>query len=186
MASRTKFRIGDNRFTPTSHVIYYGAYSAGISHAARCLAQGLLDRELCILLGPGHFVDAVLRRVVDAHKVVCLRPDKQKMIALEVLGSVIDLLPSSRSDRARLVGCPNWLPEDEMLAWESLLTSIVETYKFPSLCVHDESVVPKSVIDTHPEMLHADEIVPNPRFVAPRVFRNRLRTKHTSRGRGRK
>ena len=179
MASRSKGRKETQAPERGVHVGFLGQRSEGIRHTMQYLHEGTARREHCFLIGPNSFVDAVLAcapEIALDRRIELVRTDRENLSPLALLGRIMRFVDSNAMRPSlRLVGCPEWLPPTQMLAWESLLTLIVRRYKFPWLCIHDAEISAESALLPHPFLLQHGKIVRNSRFVEPSEFQKRLR-----------
>src|SRR5581483_2784773 len=127
---RNRFKKSEQTQAPESgvHVGFLGQRAEGIRHTVQYLTEGTARHEHCFLIGPNSFVDAVVESVPEIaldRRIELVRTDSENLSPLALLGRIMGFVDGHKNrPRVRLVGCPEWLPPTQMLAWESLLTLI--------------------------------------------------------------
>lgn len=198
--TKTPIRLGigakDAFVHQCDHIAYFWETDKEFSEAVGFLAEGLRNRDHCVLFGYDEANQRVAERLADrGFNVERLVAQKQLSIlgaakdgaaTLQAIGATFQAALDAGAKMIRLLGNigwnrPQWPGEADIMAFEAKVTGAARAFPCVVICMYDVRALPGNIIvrgglETHPVTIRGNVVRVNPWHVPPEEFLQRLKS----------
>ena len=196
--AKTPVRLGigakDAFVHQCDHIAYFWETEKEFAEAVGFIAEGLRNRDHCVVFGYEEANKKVLQHLEDrGFHVARLLAEKRMSVlsaahdgdaTLQSIGATFQSALAGGATLIRLLGNigwnrPRWPGEDDIMAFEAKVTGAACAFPCVVICMYDVRALPGHIIvrgglETHPVTIRGNVVRVNPMHVPPQEFLKRL------------
>ncbi len=178
------------------HIAYFWETDKEFSEAVGFLAEGLKNRDHCVIFGYDEANQRVAERLSERGFNVARLVEQKRMsilgaahngdATLESIGAAFQQALQRGATMIRLLGNigwnrPKWPGEADIMAFEAKVTGAARAFPCVVICMYDVRALPGNIIvhgglETHPVTIRGNVVRVNPWHVPPEEFLQRLQS----------
>lgn len=201
--SQTTVRLGigahDSFVHKCDHIAYFWETEKEFAEAVGFIAEGLKDRDHCVIFGYEEANQKVLKyldgngfnvaRLLAQKRMTVLSAAHDGDATLARIGATFQEALDRGAKLIRLLGNigwnrPHWPAENDIMAFEAKVTEAARAFPCVVICMYDVRALPGHIIvrgglETHPVTIRGNVVRVNPYHIPPAEFLVRLQREKT-------